>query len=42
MGHLQASLSGPQDVLFTPQRNEWQGRITVQMQVRGIRPASAD
>jgi single-stranded-DNA-specific exonuclease len=42
MGHLQASLSGPQDVLFTPQRNEWQGRISVQMQVRGIRPASAD
>lgn len=38
MGALQDRLSGPQDILFTPQRNEWRGKSSMQLQIRDIRP----
>ena len=40
MGILHDQLFGPQDILFTPQRNEWRGKVSMQLQVRDIRPAS--
>lgn len=40
MADFQPRLTGPQDILFTPQRNEWRGRVSVQLQVRAIRPAA--
>lgn len=41
MGGLQPRLNGPQDILFTPQRNEWRGKVSLQLQIRDIRPAAA-
>lgn len=40
MGTLHDRLSGPHDILFTPQRNEWRGKSSMQLQVRDIRPSS--
>ncbi|MGE4545036.1 MAG: single-stranded-DNA-specific exonuclease RecJ [Pedobacter sp.] len=40
MGALHDRLSGPQDILFTPQRNDWRGKSSLQLQVRDIRPTS--
>lgn len=40
MGALHDRLSGPQDILFTPQRNEWRGKSSMQLQVRDIRSSS--
>lgn len=39
MGVLHDRLSGPHDILFTPQRNEWRGQSSLQLQVRDIRPS---
>jgi single-stranded-DNA-specific exonuclease len=41
MGELKNRLRGPQDILFTPQRNEWRGQASVQLQVRDIRPVTS-
>jgi single-stranded-DNA-specific exonuclease len=40
MADLQPHLRGPLDILFTPQRNEWRNRVSVQLQLRQARPAS--
>jgi single-stranded-DNA-specific exonuclease len=41
MADLQPHLRGPLDILFTPQRNEWRNRVSVQLQLRQARPASS-
>jgi len=40
MAELQPHLCGPLDILFTPQRNEWRNRVSVQLQLRQVRPAA--
>jgi single-stranded-DNA-specific exonuclease len=39
MADRAGELSGELDLLFAPQINEWQGRRSVQLQIKDLRPA---
>jgi single-stranded-DNA-specific exonuclease len=39
MADRRHQLDGPQDILFIPSLNDWRGKVSIQLQVKHIRPA---